>query len=195
MAVWGYIRVSSKDQNEGRQVEAIKNLVTTESHLVIEKVSGKNFDRPKYQSMKNLMNQGDSLVILSLDRLGRDYEKIKEEWRWFADHKIHIRVLDMPILNTEAKPDDLTMKLISDVVLELLSYVAESERKNIKQRQKEGIAMARAKGVHFGRPKVELPENWESTISLWENGEITAVKAMQLTGIKRSTFYNLVKEE
>ena len=153
MSTWGYIIVSSKDQNEDIQIIEIESLVTTKDHLIIEKISGKDFNRPKYQSMKNLMNDNDTLVIKSLDRLGRNYEAIKEEWQDFKKRNIHVRVLDMPLLNTENK-DDLTANLINDVVLELLSYVAESERKNAKQRQKEGIKAEKDKGVKFGRPSV-----------------------------------------
>ena len=193
MSTWGYIRVSSKDQNEDRQIIEIEPLVTTKDHLIIEKISGKDFNRPKYQSMKNLMNDNDTLVIKSLDRLGRNYEAIKEEWQDFKKRNIHVRVLDMPLLNTENK-DDLTANLINDVVLELLSYVAESERKNTKQRQKEGIKVAKDKGVKFGRPSVELPDNWNSVIKDWKAGKITAKQAMELTNTKRTSFYKLIKK-
>ncbi|MBQ3419906.1 MAG: recombinase family protein [Erysipelotrichaceae bacterium] len=193
MSTWGYIIVSSKDQNEDIQIIEIESLVTTKDHLIIEKISGKDFNRPKYQSMKNLMNDNDTLVIKSLDRLGRNYEAIKEEWQDFKKRNIHVRVLDMPLLNTENK-DDLTANLINDVVLELLSYVAESERKNAKQRQKEGIKAAKDKGVKFGRPSVELPDNWDSVIKDWKAGKITAKQAMDLTGMKRTSFYKLIKK-
>lgn len=193
MSTWGYIIVSSKDQNEDIQIIEIESLVTTKDHLIIEKISGKDFNRPRYQSMKNLMNDNDTLVIKSLDRLGRNYEAIKEEWQDFKKRNIHVRVLDMPLLNTENK-DDLTANLINDVVLELLSYVAESERKNAKQRQKEGIKAAKDKGVKFGRPSVELPDNWDSVIKDWKAGMITAKQAMDLTGMKRTSFYKLIKK-
>ena len=193
MSTWGYIIVSSKDQNEDIQIIEIESLVTTKDHLIIEKISGKDFNRPKYQSMKNLMNDNDTLVIKSLDRLGRNYEAIKEEWQDFKKRNIHVRVLDMPLLNTENK-DDLTANLINDVVLELLSYVAESERKNAKQRQKEGIKAEKDKGVKFGRPSVELPDNWDSVIKDWKAGKITAKQAMDLTGMKRTSFYKLIKK-
>jgi len=192
--VWGYVRVSSKDQNIDRQVAEIEQYVTTKSHLVVDKASGRDFERKNYQSMKNLMTNGNTLVIKSLDRLGRNYEAIKEEWKYFENEGIRIRVLDMPILNTEKK-DDLNQKLINDIVLQLLSYVAESELKNIKQRQKEGIAIAREKGTKFGRPSVNKPDNWDNIISMWKAGEITAKKAMELTNTKRTTFYKLIKEE
>ena len=192
MSTWGYIRVSNKDQNEDRQIIEIEPLVTNKDHLVIEKISGKDFNRPKYQSMKNLMNSDDTLVIKSLDRLGRNYEAIKEEWQEFKKRNIHIKVLDMPLLNTENK-DDLTANLINDVVLELLSYVAKSERKNTKQRQAEGIKAAKDKGVKFGRPSVELPDNWNAVIREWKASKITAKQAMDLTGVKRTTFYKMSK--
>lgn len=195
MAIWGYIRVSSKDQNEERQRVEIEPLVTTQSHLIIEKMSGKDFNRPKYQGLKDIMHEGDTLVIKSLDRLGRNYEMIKDEWQDLKKRNIHVRVLDMPVLNTENKPEDLTSQLISDVVLELLSYVAETERKNIRQRQAEGIAAAKANGVKFGRPAPKLPDNWDETINEWKSGNITAVEAMRRTGIKRTTFYKMVKLE
>lgn len=193
MAVWGYVRVSSKDQNEASQVAEIRPLVTTESHLIVEKASGKDFNRPKYQALKNLIRPGDTLVIKALDRLGRNYEMIKEEWQWFKENHIYIRVLTMPILNTENNDNDLTNNLISDIVLQLLSYVAETERKNIKRRQADGIAVAHANGVKFGRPCATKPENWDEVIDLWEKGEITGVEAIKRTGLKRSTFYKLYK--
>lgn len=194
MAVWGYVRVSSKEQNVDRQVVELKPMVTTESHLIVEKISGKNFDRPKYQSMKNLMNSGDTLIIKSLDRLGRNYEMIKNEWKDFEDKNIQVRVLNMPLLATEYDKKDLTRNLINDIVLELLSYVAESERKNIKERQAEGIKVARTKGVKFGRPQIELPTLWDIVIEDWKNGKITAKQAMTTLQLKRTTFYKLVNE-
>ena len=194
MAVWGYIRVSSKDQNEDRQIIEIENLVTTPSHLIVEKMSGKDFNRPKYKAMKDIMRENDTLIVKSLDRLGRNYEAIKQEWQDFKNRNIHVRVLDMPLLNTENK-DDLTANLINDIVLELLGYVAESERKNIKQRQKEGIASAHSKGVKFGRPNMQLPDNWDETIKLWKDKKITAVEAMRRTNMKRSTFYKFAPKQ
>lgn len=193
MSVWGYIRVSTKDQNEARQIAEIEPLVTTKDHLIIEKMSGKDFNRPKYQSMKNLMHNGDTLVIKSLDRLGRDYEGIKEEWQDFKNRDIHVRVLDMPLLNTESN-NDLNANLINDIVLELLAYVAESERRNIKQRQAEGIAIAKRKGTQFGRPNFVQPDNWNEVIKKWKAGKITAKEAMKLTGTKRTTFYKYISK-
>lgn len=193
MAIWGYARVSTTQQNEDRQVVELRPLVTTESHLLVEKQSGKDFDRQIYKSLKNIMREGDTLVIKSLDRLGRNYEQMKEEWKDLSDRGIKIRVLDTPVLDTSKYDDELMGKFVSDVILNVLSFVAENERKNIKQRQKEGIAIAKAKGVKFGRPSVEYPEDFSKIYDDWKNGQISAVKAMKELGLKKSTFYKMVK--
>ncbi|MCR4633377.1 MAG: recombinase family protein, partial [Erysipelotrichaceae bacterium] len=177
MAVWGYARVSTNQQNEDRQVVELRPLVTTESHLLVEKQSGKDFDRPIYKSLKNIMREGDTLVIKSLDRLGRNYEQMKEEWKDLSDRGIKIRVLDTPMLDTSKYDDELMGKFVSDVVLNVLSFVAENERKNIKQRQKEGIAIAQTKGVRFGRPEIKYPEQFENVYKDWKCGKIKAVDA------------------
>ncbi|MBQ2656565.1 MAG: recombinase family protein [Erysipelotrichaceae bacterium] len=195
MATWGYIRVSSRDQNEERQIAEIAPLVTTESHLIMEKQSGKDFDRPLWKSLKNIMREGDTLIIKSLDRLGRNYEQIKEEWQDLARRRIKVNVLDSPLLNTDKYEDDLMSSFASNIVFEVLSFVAENERRSIAQRQKEGVALARSRGVKFGRPKLEKPSNWDSIISEWKDGKITARKAMELTGVQRSTFYKMVKDD
>lgn len=194
MATWGYVRVSSKDQNEGRQIAELAPLVTTESHLIVEKQSGKDFERPLWHALKNIMREGDTLIIKSLDRLGRNYEQIKEEWRDLGQRGIKINVLDSPLLNTDKYDDDLMSSFASIIVFEVLSFVAENERRSISQRQKEGIAVAREKGIKFGRPKLQKPDNWEEVIANWQAGKITARKAMELTGIQRSSFYKMVKE-
>lgn len=194
MAIWGYIRTSGKDQNEARQVEEIKMLVSTESHLLIEKKSGKDFDRPIYQSMKNIMREGDTLVIKSLDRLGRNYEQIKNEWKDLCDRGIKIKILDTPLLDTDKYGDELMSKFISDIVFNVLSFVAENERRNIKQRQLEGINIAKSKGVQFGRPPINYPDNYEQIINDWKKGKIKAVDAMELLGVKKTTFYKIVKD-
>ena len=193
MAVWAYVRVSTKEQNEDRQVEELKDLVTTQSHLLIEKQSGKDFNRPIYQSLKNIMREGDTLVVKSLDRLGRNYEQMKEEWKDLSDRGIKIRVLDTPMLDTSKYDDELMGKFVSDVVLNVLSFVAENERKNIKQRQKEGIAIAKAKGVKFGRPAIPYPENYEYVINEWKERRIKAVEAMKLMNVSKTTFYKMTK--
>ena len=194
MATWGYVRCSSKEQNEGRQVEEIRPLVTTESHLLIEKQSGKDFERPIYQSLKNIMREGDTLVIKSLDRLGRNYEQMKNEWKDLSDRGIKVRVLDTPLLDTSRYDDELMGKFVSDVVFSVLSYVAENERKNIRQRQREGIKIAKGKGIRFGRPVLSVPDNFDDIYTEWKDGRIKAVEAMKQLNIKKTTFYKWVKE-
>ena len=193
--VWGYARVSSKDQNEERQVAELLPLVSSRSHLIVEKQSGKNFERPKYLWLKDIMDKGDTLVIKSLDRLGRNYNQIKEEWSELVNQGIYIKVLDSPILNTsEYKTNDLMAQFMSNIVLEVLSFVAENERKNIKRRQAEGIALAKSSGKHIGRPRAEFPSNWATVYSQWKQGSITAVQAMRDCGLTKTTFYKLVKQ-
>ena len=194
MAVWGYARVSTTQQNEDRQVVELRPLVTTESHLLVEKQSGKDFDRPIYKSLKNIMREGDTLVIKSLDRLGRNYEQMKEEWKDLSDRGVKIRVLDTPMLDTSKYDDELMGKFVSDVVLNVLSFVAENERKNIKQRQMEGIKIAKAKGIRFGRPKIKCPEQFENVYKEWKCGKIKAIDAIKVLELKKTTFYKLVKE-
>ena len=194
MAVWGYARVSTTQQNEDRQVVELRPLVTTESHLLVEKQSGKDFDRPIYQSLKNIMREGDTLVVKSLDRLGRNYEQMKEEWKDLFDRGIKIRVLDTPMLDTSKYDDELMGKFVSDIVLNVLSFVAENERKNIKQRQKEGIAIAKTKGVKFGRPEIKYPEQFENVYNEWKCGKIKGVDAIKTLSLKKTTFYRLVKQ-
>ena len=192
MAVWGYARVSSKEQNEDRQIVELQPFVTTESHLLIEKQSGKNFDRPIYKSLKNIMREGDVLVIKSLDRLGRNYSQMKEEWKDLSDRGIKIRVLDTPMLDTSKYDDELMGKFVSDIVLNVLSFVAENERKNIKQRQAEGIAVAKTNGVRFGRPSMAYPDGFEEVYANWKKGKIKAVDAMKILSLKKTSFYKLV---
>lgn len=195
MAIWAYVRVSTREQNEDRQVEELKDLVTTESHLIIEKQSGKDFNRPLYQSMKNIMREGDTLIIKSLDRLGRNYEQMKDEWKYLSDRGIKIRVLDSPLLDTSKYDDDLMGKFVSDVVFNVLSFCSENERKNIKQRQAEGIAIAKAKGVTFGRPRIKKPDNYDEVCRKWKDGEIKAVEAAKRLGLKKTTFYKMLKND
>jgi len=195
MAVWGYARVSTAQQNEDRQIVELRPLVTTESHLLVEKQSGKDFNRPIYMSLKNIMRKGDTLVIKSLDRLGRNYEQMKDEWKDLSDKGIKVKVLDTPMLNTSKYEDELMGKFVSDVVFSVLSYVAENERKNIKERQKEGIAAAKSKGVKFGRPAVSFPHDFDLVYKKWKNGSITAVVAMESLGLKKTTFYKFAKEK
>jgi len=194
MAIWGYARVSSKEQNEDRQIVELQPLVTTESHLLIEKQSGKNFDRPIYQSLKNIMREGDVLVIKSLDRLGRNYDQMKDEWKDLSDRGIKIKVLDTPMLDTSKYDDELMGKFVSDIVLNVLSFVAENERKSIKQRQAEGISAAKTKGVQFGRPAIPYPENFDDVYSDWKKGRIKAVEAIEKLNLKKTSFYKMVRK-
>ena len=192
---WGYTRVSTKDQNEARQVNEILPLLQSDAFLFIDKQSGKTFDRPEYQRLKALMDDGDTLVIKSIDRLGRNYDQIRQEWKEITDRNVYIKVLDFPILDTDKfESDDLMRKFISTLILDILAYVAENELNNIKQRQKEGIAAAKAAGQHFGRPGIEFPENWDDEYQNWKSGEITATEAMKKLGLKRTSFYKLVKK-
>jgi DNA invertase Pin-like site-specific DNA recombinase len=191
---FGYIRVSSKDQNEGRQIEAMKERGIDERDIFIDKQSGKDFNRDQYQLLKRIMRKGDVLYIHSLDRFGRNKEKILEEWNDIIKHiQADIVVLDMPLLDTTQYKDSLGT-LIADLVLQILSWMAEEERKRIRTRQREGIDLALQNGVAFGRPKATVTEEFKQFYHRWKNGEMTAVKAMEELGIKKTTFYKLVKE-
>ncbi|WP_338587722.1 recombinase family protein [Clostridium baratii] len=192
--VYGYARVSSKEQNLDRQIQALKKYEVNERDIVIDKQSGKDFNREGYQTLKNsLLREGDTLVIKELDRLGRNMEQIKNEWQELEQLGINIVVLDNPILNTEGK-SDLERKLISNIVFELLSYMAQKEREKIRQRQREGIEQAKALGKHLGRPKATYPNNWKEVYKEWKDKKVSGVKAMQLMNLKKNTFYKLVKE-
>lgn len=191
---YGYCRVSSKEQNLDRQIEALKQYGVSEREIIIDKQSGKDFNRVGYKTLKNnLLRAGDTLVIKELDRLGRDMEQIKEEWHQLEELGVEIIVIDNPILNTKNKTD-LEKKLISNIVFELLSYMAQKEREKIRQRQREGIESAKAKGKQFGRPKATFPTNWNEVYPKWKSKEISGVKAMELMDLKKNTFYKLIKE-
>ena len=192
--MYAYVRVSSTDQNVDRQMHAIQQLALPRSHIFIDKVSGKDFDRPQYQRMIKRLKPGNTLVVKSIDRLGRNYDEILEQWRLITK-EIHadIVVLDMPLLDTR-KGRDLIGTLISDIVLQLLSYVAQTERELIRQRQAEGIAAAKAKGVHLGRLPKKKPETFPEVVSEWKKGEITARKAAETLGTSYKTFMKWVKE-
>jgi len=191
---FGYCRISSCDQNETRQVVALKEFGIVERDIYIDKQSGKDFHRSQYQLMLNNIRPGDLVVFLSLDRMGRNYTEIQEQWRYIVhERKADIKILDMELLDTRAENQSLDRKFICDLVLQILSYVAEKERINIRSRQQQGIALAKQNQVKFGRPKIQKPENWDIVISDWKDGKITAKTAMNLLGLKRSTFYQLVK--
>lgn len=191
--VYGYARVSSREQNLDRQIEALLPFVRNEANIIQDKASGKDFNRTGYSYLKeHLLRKNDVLVIKELDRLGRDYEGLKREWNDLTSRGIQIVVIDTPMLNT-ANKSELEVKLISSIVLEILTYLAAKERLKIKSRQREGIDIAQAKGVQFGRPKVEIPSDFAEIYKLWKSNEITAVEAMRRLNLKRSTFYNLVQ--
>jgi DNA invertase Pin-like site-specific DNA recombinase len=186
--IFGYIRVSSRDQNEDRQQVSFEELSIPEKNIFIDKQSGKDFDRPQYQKMVRRMKKDDLLYVKSIDRLGRNYGEILEQWRILTKEKgIDIVVLDMPLLDTR-RGKDLMGTFLSDIVLQVLSFVAENERANIRQRQAEGIAVAKAKGVRFGRPPKPLPDNFYCVYHQWKNGEITGVTAARTCGMPMSTF-------
>lgn len=191
--VYGYIRVSSRDQNEERQIIALREFGCDK--LYVEKQSGKDFDRPHYQMLLRKLKPDDVLVVKSIDRLGRNYAEILEQWRIITKvKKAAIVVLDMPLLDTR-QSRDLMGTLIADIVLQLLSYVAQTERENIRQRQAEGIAAARARGVKFGRPPRERPTEFEHYKRLYRNHEISAMAAAEHLGITHATFIHWVYDK
>ena len=186
--IFGYIRVSTKDQNEDRQLVAMQGLSIPEKNVYMDKQSGKDFERPQYKKMVRRMRRDDLLYIKSIDRLGRNYEEIQEQWRILTKEKgIDIVVLDMPLLDTR-RGKDLMGTFLSDIVLQVLSFVAENERTNIRQRQAEGIAAAKARGVRFGRPPRPLPENYHSCYQRWKAGKITGTAAAKECGMPLSSF-------
>lgn len=194
--VYGYARVSTQEQSLDRQIQALEKYGVNSRDIVMEKQSGKDFNRPLYQNLKeNMLRAGDTLVIKELDRLGRDMEMIKSEWQYLIDKGVNIIILDTPILNTSNKTN-LEKSLISNIVFELLSYMAEKERLKIRQRQMEGIKALRAKnnGNGIGRPKIDYPKNFKEVYKTWKNGVITAKVAMQKLELKKSTFYKLVRD-
>lgn len=192
--VFGYIRVSSKDQNEDRQVRAMKEMQVPPENMFIDKQSGRDFDREQYKTMVGSMQDGDLLYIISIDRLGRDYEEIQNQWRILTkDIGIDICVTDMPLLDTR-KGKDLMGTFIADLVLQILSFVAESERHNIRKRQAQGIAAAKARGVKFGRPAKKLPLDFEQLVNRWERKEISLPEVLKEFNISERTFYRRLKE-
>lgn len=187
---YGYVRVSTQEQNEARQLSAMREFGVEEKNIVVEKLSGKDFRRPCYQRLVRSLRQGDVLVVKSIDRLGRNYNEILEQWSAITKkRKAAIVVLDMPLLDTR-QGRDLTGTLIADIVLQLLSYVAQTERENIRQRQAEGIAAAKAKGVRFGPRPRALPDSFEELRRAWRNKKMSLAMAAELCGIPRSTFYD-----
>ncbi len=193
MKTYGYVRVSTKEQNEQRQLIAMQAFPVSSKHIFIDKVSGKDFNRPQYQKMIKKVRQGDVIVIKSIDRLGRNYEEILEQWRVITKEKqANIVVLDMPLLDTRNSKENLTGMFIADLVLQILSYVAQTERENIRKRQKEGIAAAHQRGVRFGRPRIPIPDEFETIKNKWENKEIASRKAAKKLGVSQDTFLRWV---
>lgn len=190
---YAYLRVSTREQNEERQLAAIEGYDIPKENVYLDKESGRNFDRPSYIKLKATIKKGDLLYIKSIDRLGRNYSEILEEWRILTKVKeIDIVVIDMPLLDTRIGKD-LTGTLISDLVLQILSYVAENEYRNIKQRQREGIMAAKANGVKFGRPQIEVNEKFYTAAGRWIRGEVTIDEGAREAGLSSSTFYRKAK--
>lgn len=187
--VYGYARVSSYDQNEARQLQALDDYGITKDRIFVDKVSGKDFNGQEYQTLKRMLKDSPHslLVITSIDRLGRNYKEITKEWQMLTTESLaDIKVLD----TTQYK--DLLGTFISDLILQVLSFIAEQERRNIRTRQAEGIAIAKSKNIKFGRPPIKVPDNFGDVCTRWNNGEITATEAMNLTGLKRTNFYKMV---
>ena len=190
--VFGYIRVSTKEQNEGRQIDALRNYNIPEKQIFMDKQSGKEFDRPQYKKLLRKIKQGDLLYILSIDRLGRNYEEIQSQWRVLTKEKgIDICVIDMPLLDTR-QGKDLMGTFIADLVLQILSFVAQSERENIRKRQEQGIAAAKAKGVKFGRPEKEVPDDFGKLAVSWEKTPLSEV--LKQCSMSEATFYRRLRE-
>lgn len=186
--IYGYARVSTREQNEDRQMIAMQQFGVAQTHIFLDKQSGKDFNRPAYRRLLNILQEGDTLVIKSIDRLGRNYEDILEQWRIITkEKKAAIVVLDMPLLDTRQNRN-LTGTLIADIVLQLLSYIAQTEREFIHQRQAEGIAAARQRGVRFGPPCKERPSNYEACLVAWREGEISAREAARRLQVAHKTF-------
>ena len=194
MSVYGYIRVSSKDQKEDRQQIALKEVGVELQNIYVDKQSGKDFNRPQYKKMLRKLRKDDLLYIKSIDRLGRNYEEILQQWRILTKEKgVDIVVLDMPLLDTR-RGKDLMGTFLSDMVLQVLSFVAENERTNIKQRQAEGIAAAKAQGIKFGRPPLPLPDNFYKVHKAWRSKKITLKQAAEACNMPVGTFYGKARK-
>ncbi len=194
MCEYAYVRVSSLEQNEERQLIEVRKQGVKEKDIFIDKQSGKDFDRPRYKALKAKLKENDVLYVLSIDRLGRNYEEIQEQWRILTKEiKTDICVLDMPLLDTR-REKDLLGTFVADLVLQILSFTSESERNAIRERQRQGIAAAKARGVKFGRPRKSLPEDFNQLIDSWRRGKISAEYITKRCGISTATFYRRVRE-
>ena len=194
MEVYGYVRVSSTDQNEDRQMIALRQRNISEKNIYVDKLSGKDFNRPSYKKMIRKLKKGDLLYILSIDRLGRNYEEIQNQWRVITKEiGVDVCVMDMPLLDTR-QGKDLMGTFIADLVLQILSFVAQNERENIRKRQLQGIAAAKANGVRFGRPENKLPDDFVLLMKQWEDKKITLPELLKQCKISESTFYRRLRE-
>ena len=194
METYGYVRVSSADQNEDRQMRAMQELEIPAAHIYMDKLSGKDFNRPAYKALTDKLRPGDLLYIKSIDRLGRNYEEIQNQWKILTKERgVDIAVIDMPLLDTR-NGKDLVGTFLADIVLQILSFVAQNERDNIKNRQAEGIKAARARGVRFGRPIKKPPENFAALVKQWERGKVPLGEVLAHTGLKEATFYRRLRE-
>ena len=193
--IYGYVRVSAKDQNESRQIEALAQFPVERKNIFMDKRSGKDFERPSWNQLLKKLQPGDLLVVKSIDRLGRNYDEILVQWRHLTKERgVDICVLDMPLLDTRAQGRDLTGTFIADLVLQILSYVAQTERENIRRRQAEGIACAKARGVHFGRAERIIPD-FDHIAGMWQRGSITATEAARRCGLSRQGFYKRIQKK
>ncbi len=203
--VFGYVRVSSADQNEERQLQDLKNAGVDERNIFVDKVSGKTFERENYKAMINRLREGDLVVVASLDRLGRSYTEIQKQWSYITQTiKADIKILDMPLLDTSTAAENVDRRFIADLVLQILCYTAEKERENIRKRQRQGIdimpivdgqRVSAKTGRPTGRPRAVKPDNWGEIYTSWKNKEITAVKAMKILNLKPNTFYKFAASE
>ena len=194
MSIWGYVRVSGADQNEARQIIAMKEHGVPSKNVYMDKQSGKDFNRDAYRQLVRRLRADDVLYIKSIDRLGRNYDEILDQWRVLTKEKgVDVVVIDMPLLDTR-QDKDLMKRVIADVVLTMLSYVAQNERENIRQRQAEGIAAAKARGVRFGRPDLPVPDNFADLVRQWERGKLPLAEVLAQSGLGRSTFYTRLHE-
>lgn len=192
--IYGYVRCSSTDQNEDRQMIALREVSVPAKNIFMDKQSGKDFDRPNYKKLVQELKEGDLLYILSIDRLGRNYEEIQNQWRILTKEiGIDICVLDMPLLDTR-NGKDLMGTFIADLVLQILSFVAQNERENIKKRQAEGIAAAKARGVKFGRPEKEAPDDFGKIVRAWEQRKLSIADVLEMCGMSEATFYRRLRE-
>lgn len=194
MNIYGYVRVSAIDQNEDRQMVEMRKLKVPEEHIYLDKQSGKDFNRPKYKRLVSKLKKGDLLYIQSIDRLGRNYEEIQTQWRYLTKVKeVDVAVIDMPLLDTR-NGKDLMGTFLADIVLQVLSFVAQNERENIRKRQAQGIAAAKARGLKFGRPVIDVPSEFPRLVTQWRNGEIKVEEAAKRCNMSVATFYRRLRE-